>query len=273
MTTTPTDERIETRRAALAKARAERLDPLDYPRTWTQRQVNTYDAETAILDRQIAHFATTVETWTARPPIEPDTRWLAHLTSWRTTLCDELLTIKSPIRDKDTKARADSLTFSLRLIDFGWAVNRLPAPVIDLSSTRVGELMAAAGYDVVGLELLRGPNGFRGSLPDTEQRVKTLTARRAAAEAALASVLRTDEERAQQEAESAQLREAFNRLHVRGSADGLGYTVVDEDGAPRDLATLTATERQAFERADAAERAYRQSVFNRQSGRHVEVTS
>jgi hypothetical protein len=55
--------------------------------------------------------------------------------------------------------------------------------------------MAAAGYATDG-PALRGPNGFRDSLPDTEQRIKDHAKQRTAAQAALDAALLTDEERA-----------------------------------------------------------------------------
>ncbi len=84
-TTTDTsslDARIAARLAELTKARSERLDPLDYPRVWTQRQVQTYEAETTKIDAKIAALRTAVETLAAMPTLDADTRWRDFLT-WR----------------------------------------------------------------------------------------------------------------------------------------------------------------------------------------------
>lgn len=171
--------------------------------------------------------------------------------------------IKSPIRDRAMMARADDLAFSIKLIDVGLGIGTL-GPIITLAPTRLGELMAAAGYATSGPEL-RGPQGWRGSWKEVEQRLKTLAQRRTAAQAALDAAALDDDARANQEAESRVLTEVFNRLHVKGSRDGMGYVVVAEDGGERDLTTLTDVERRAFERMDARERSYRQGVIDRQA--------
>lgn len=246
MTTQTTDTRIAARRAALTKQRAERKDELDLPRTLTMRQVREYASETAQLDATIAGFEAKAAAWAALPSLEPDATWLAHLTTWRTTLCDELMTIKSPIRDREVKQRADSLTFSIKLIDFGLGINRLPEPIIDLRHLRLGELMELAGYATFG-EALRTPRGWRGSLPEVGQRIKALTAQRAAAEAALDALLLTDEERAKVEAESQAHRDALNTMDLKGNADGTGLVAFTKDSDPLDVAAMTEVQRKAFE--------------------------
>jgi hypothetical protein len=262
-TTIPTtDERIASRRAELTKQRAERVD--DYPLSWTQKQANAYVAETATLDKKIAAFNAAVETWAALPTLDADTKWLAHLKTWRDTISDERLAIKSPIRDKATRERAQSLEWSIKLIDHGWAANRLPSKIVTLASTRLGELMAAANYDVAG-EGLYGPRGFRGSLPDTEQRVKTLTRQRAEAQAALDLALEDDTDRAKRAAESQAHRDALNSMEIRGGDSLRAYH--KDTGEPLDVADMTEEQRAAFERFEAAEREYRQGVIDRQMGR------
>jgi hypothetical protein len=200
------------------------------------------------------------------PSLEPDTKWRDFLQSARATMNTELLAIKTPIRDDATRERARGLGWSIELIDVGWVANRFLVPIIDLSSTRLGELMAHAGYVTQGHDDLRGPRGFRGSLAETEARIKETTKRRAAAEAALDAALIDDAERARRDAERAELRDALNRLRVQGNSDGSGYVVLGDDDAPRDLATLTPIERKAFEQFDAAERQLRRDTFARQSG-------
>lgn len=249
-TTQPTtDEQIATRRGVLIKARDERLDQLDYPRTWTQRQVNVYEADTTKIDQEIAAFESAVATYAAIGSIDADTKWLADAIPWRATCSAERLAIKSPIRDRALMERAQSLEWSIRLIDYGLGISKL-GPIITLASTRVGELMAAAGYDVVGLELLRGPNGFRGSLLETEARIKTLTRQRAKARTALDAVLMSDDERAALEGESAQLRDAFNAMNVKMGPAGR-LVAYDDDGAVLAISKMTPLQRKAFERMDA----------------------
>jgi hypothetical protein len=62
---------------------------------------------------------------------------------------------------------------------------------------------------------MEAPPGFRGSLPEVENRIKELATQRAAVEAKLEAMLASDEERAARDAESQALRDAFNRLHVK----------------------------------------------------------
>jgi hypothetical protein len=262
MTTTPTtDERIATRRATLTKARAVRKDELDLDRTLTMRQVNTYVAETTILDKQIAAFNTTVEKWAALPTLDADNKWFKFLTTSRKTIDAEILAMPPRIRNEKELEQQQRLVFSMRFIDFGDAANRLPAPIIDLSSTRVGELMKAAGFDVAG-QALRGPNGWQGSLPEVEKRIKELTKQRTEAQAALDALLITDEERTAQEAESAELAAAFNAMHCKYIDGGyVGYT----DGDVLPVSEMTPLQKRAIERMDTLEREYRQSVVERQS--------
>ena len=265
MTTTPIADRIAERRAALTKQRDERLDPLDYPRTWTQRQVNVYDAETVALDRMIAAFNTAIATWAALPSLDADEKWRDFLQSSRDGLNTELLAIRAPIRDDATRERARALGWSIELIDHGWAANRLPATIVSLASSRIGQLMREAGYVTDGPEL-RGPNGFRGSLADTEQRLTDLTAQRAAAEAALDGLLLSDEERAQRDAEDQAFRAAIDSLELRGGGETFAaYHKVT--GERLTVADMTPAQAAAFERMAAIERAYHASVLARQPKR------
>ena len=86
--------------------------------------------------------------------------------------------------------------------------------------------MVAAGYDVDGPGL-RGPAGWQGSLPDVEARLKTLTRQRAEAEAALAVLLRSDEEQAAQEAEAQGHRAALRTMRLKGSGASLRALTLD----------------------------------------------
>ncbi len=101
----------------------------------------------------------------------------------RATLSDERLQIRSPIRDRAIKERAEALEWGIKLIDKGFGI--APLGIVTLEHGRLGELMIAAGYEVDG-PALRGPTGWQGSLPDVEARLKTPTRQRAEAQAALA---------------------------------------------------------------------------------------
>jgi hypothetical protein len=233
------ETRIAERRASLMKQRVERMDELDLPRTMTQREVNAYIAETADLDKRIADFESTVAAWAALPTLDADTTWLAHLNEWRQTLCDELLAIKPPIRDKAVKDHHDRLTFAIRLIDFGFGIAKT-LPIVDLSSTRIGELMREKGYETQG-EALRGPRGWRGSIKEVERRVKALTQERAAAQALLDVALLTDDERAKAEADS-----ALETMDVRQNQKGDGLAAWTLDGDPLAVTDMTPEQRAAF---------------------------
>lgn len=257
MTATPTT--IETRLAELTQARAARKDEQDLDRTLTMRQVRAYLAETALLDRRIVTIRTAAEALAALPTLDADTQWLAHLTTWRTTLRDELLTVPARVRDKATIEWQQGLTWSIRLIDFGFGI--APLGIVTLAPARVGVLMAAAGYATSDPEL-RGPRGWRGSIKDVERRIKTLTRQRAEAHAALDAALLTDEERTAQEAETQAYRDVLNSMNIRGGPDGLrAYT---PDGDPLDVADMTPVQRTAFERADTTERQSQQATVERQ---------
>lgn len=265
-TLTPTTDemlaaRISTRRASLAKQRAERKDPDDLILSPHERL--TYIAETARIDAKIAAIHTASAALAELGSVDALTRWQTFLPPARDTISNELLALPRRIRDRATLDLQDGLHFCLKLIDHGFGAATLG--IVTLEPTRLGQLMQAAGFDAgAGL---RGPNGWGGSLPEVAQRIEELTKRRAAAQAALDDALMDDDECVKRDAESAVLREAYNQMHIKGSPDGLGYVVVDEDGAPRDLATLSAIERKAFERMDALERQYRQDVRDRQAGR------
>lgn len=221
----------------LAARRATRKDELDLPRTMTPREVQTYIAETAELDATLralrAAEATLVE---ADARLVADRAWLAFLTQARVTLCDELLSIKSPIRDRATKDRATALDFSIRLIDVGTGISTL-GPIVTLGPTPIGQLMAAAAYVTDGQDLY-GPRGWQGSLKETERRIAESVKRQTAAKAALDRILRADDQQAH--------REVLNSMEIRNSADGNGL-VAFVDGEPLPVSAMTPEQQAAFE--------------------------
>lgn len=260
-TATPTDERIATRRAELMKQRATRKDPDDLMLSPNERRA--YVAETAKIDAETAAFNAVVEKWAAVPTPDADTKWLAHLTAWRDTISTERLTIKSPMRDRAVQERAQRLEWTIKLIDHGLGISSLG--IVTLALSPIGPLMQAAGYETQG-EALRGPRGFRGGIEEVEYRIKTLTKQRTAAEAALDLALEDDTARAKRESESQAYRDALNSMDIRNGSTGL--VAYDKDtGDPLAVADMTEPQRKAFEQADARERAYRQSVIDRQLGR------
>lgn len=242
------DDRIAARRAHLAKVRAERKDALDLPRSMTQREADAYVTATATLDKQIADFESKVAALAALPNPADDTAWLGHLNTWRQSLCDELMTFKSPVRG-EAKQRADAVGWSIKLIDRGFGVATLP--IVDLSSTRIGQLMHDAGYETQG-EALRGPRGWRGGIKEVEGRIKAIGKERAIAQAALDVLLMDDAERAKADAESQAHSDALRTMDLKANATGTGLVASTLDGDPLATADMTPTQRKAFERFEAA---------------------
>ena len=140
-----------------------------------------------------------------------------HLNTWRKTLCDELLTIKSPIRDSVTMGLSQNLTVSLRAIDFG--ASQFSSSQWALENSRLGELMVASGYVVVGADPSRhyiGRLPWHGSLAEVGARLTQTEQRRTRAQQQLDSALMDDVERAKHEADAKRMRDLVNALHPRG---------------------------------------------------------
>ena len=113
-----------------------------------------------------------------------DTRWHAFLVSARKTIGDELLATYGP-RDP----RVMGLKLSLMQIDRGldfWG-ECMPARM------RLDDLMAEAGYQPDGRTLAQSCGAcWKGSLHETERRLRDLDARRAAAQAQMDRALRDE---------------------------------------------------------------------------------
>ena len=194
------------------------------------------------IEQQLAAIRAAADRLAAIDDGEVDRKWLAFLTSTRDALVAELFLIKSPIRDRALKAVAADLDFSIRLIDYGMA-RVCPLGATTLVPTSIGRRMAVAGYQVEG-EGLHDGRGWRGSIPETEQRLAQLTKQRTAARYALDMVLRTDEE-------SAAVAATFAGVHIKRNATGDGYVITDEFGEPK--SDVTAAERAAVARLEAAD--------------------
>ena len=246
-TATPntTAQRVEARLAELSKLRAERKDEADLPRTLTMRQVREYLAETAKIDAQIAAVRDAASAVAALPTLDADLKWQEHLKTWRNVLGDELKTFQMPVRGKDANLRVDRLVFSIRLIDLGFSIATFP--IVDLSSTPLGELMRESGYAVQG-DALYGPRGWRGSTKEVERRIKHQTAAREKAVAALDGVLASDDERAKREAETRAFYSAMATMTIKGDADGTTLLAYDLDGEPLPVEKMTEQQRNAFQR-------------------------
>lgn len=235
---------IDNRLAELQRARAARKDADDLPGSMTGRERNAYLAETVTLDQRIAAIQSTAATLASLPTLDADIRWLAHLSTWRQKLCDDLLLIKSPIRDRDLKEQADRLSWSIRLIDFGFGIAK-SLPIVTLEFSPIGVLMQAADYEIQG-EALRGPRGWRGSLVEVDARLNSLAAQRAKAQAALSAVLMDDAERSEADADGQAHRDVLNTMDIRGNTSGTGLVAFTKDGDPLPISDMTDAQREAF---------------------------
>jgi hypothetical protein len=176
---------------------------------------------------------------------DPDPTWEGHLTTWRKTLCDELLT---PIEHPTPKDRAhrQNLTLSIRCVDFGPDV--FTNTDYDLMTSRLGALMREAGFEVQGAALhYHGWLPWFGGLKDLERLAREAAKRRAQAEADLADALLDDAVREQQEAEMQALRKAFSSMRVKQHLPNMpGLWPVDSSGELIDEATLSPAQRRAL---------------------------
>jgi hypothetical protein len=213
----------------------------------TREEVDAHDARRADLDRRVGAARTAQATLDALVTNDDDAKWLAFLTTARATCAAERMAIKSPIRDREVKYRAEVLEQSIRLIDrgLGGALG-----IDDLTPLPIGEMMIAAGREVT-TPALHGPRGWRGSLPAVEKRLTQRAAEERAARAALADALLDDDQRAQRDAEAAAYREGYNRLNLRHSHDATTL-VAYRDGRVLPVNEMTDAEREVFERANRA---------------------
>jgi hypothetical protein len=233
---------------------AELPDERDVPLSWTNQQLSALRREKAVLERRIHAARSAAATLAALPNAQIDEQWRDHLTAWRKTLGDELLALPARARERAEVDRERNLELSIRFIDFGLGVMTL-GPVVDLMPLRLGELMHEAGYATTGAGL-RGEMGWRGSIPEVEQRIVDLAKRRATAQAALDEALMDDDARAKRDAESAADRQTLNGLRLKGSdyQDGQPWRLVPHraDGSVIPESELSPVQRKALERANAA---------------------
>jgi hypothetical protein len=220
-----------------------RSKPDDLPHTVTRGEADAYARDTATLDHRIV-AAKAAMTTLAELSDDADVAWLDHLNAWRKALCDELLTIKSPIRDPKVMGRSQNLTVSIRCIDFG--AGQFRDSQWALETSRLGELMVASGYAVTGADASRAYVGtlpWRGSIKEVEERLRETAKRREQAQQQLDSALMDDDVRAAQEAEAKKFRDALDTLRLRGP--NLDVQGVDE-------ADLTPLQKEALARARRA---------------------
>lgn len=240
-----TAARVEKRLAELTAQRAARENLNEVLRSMPQHEAHAYDAETAEIDALIVRIGKVAAACSSlQSSLDADVEWLPHLKAWREALSAELLAMPPRIRNERELEQKVDLEWSIRLIDHGSSAMALP--VVTLQPTRVGRLMRQAGFEVQG-EGLRGPRGWRGSLPEVEARIKANTVERDKAHAKLDALLLSDSERAERDAAVAAHRAALNAMRVQQNPDGNGliaFTPDDELLLPEDM---TPEQRAAFE--------------------------
>jgi hypothetical protein len=124
------------------------------------------------------------------PRIAAETKWLAELTDWRKTICDELLACPPRPRTDLDRGKVQNLTLSIQVIDRGLGV--VADSGWSLNTLRLGQLMRGAGY-VEGPRIANQVSGalpWFGSLPEVEHRLKGLQAQRDDAQRRLDAALR-----------------------------------------------------------------------------------
>jgi hypothetical protein len=179
------DEKLTQWQAELAAM----LHPLDLPRSWSTREVQTYEDRRRTLVRTIGQ----VHTWTATvaeltPQIDALTKWRDFLIPARQKLGDELLTPADNPRDPVYRARVHALKLSITRIDRGLDLlgEMLPA------NLPLDDLMREAGYIPRDAVARAHGDAWLGTLPDTERRLRELTQKRDDAQARLDFVLRDE---------------------------------------------------------------------------------
>jgi hypothetical protein len=209
----------------LQKLRDAVPDDGQLPATATQIDLTAVRARRALLDHRVrqAHEATAALASLGHG--EADAAWLHFLTTAQETLEKEWALQPARIKTEQQLGIYLNLRTSLK-----WIVGEVTdhpdihagSPKGDgyeLINSRLGQLMVAAGYDVVGADPVHNYLGqlpWFGSIKETKQRIAALAARRAQATTMLEDALMNDDERARQVAETEKLRVALNGLRLRG---------------------------------------------------------
>jgi hypothetical protein len=213
----------------------------------TTRERNDYMTTTLDIIRNQAEFSTVASQWASLPNPTVDITWLSHLHEWQATLEAELSALPPKIRNEEDLDKRRILNWSLGLIARGLGSAPFTMPIVDLSPTRIGQLMAAAGYETQG-EALRGPRGWLGSLSEVSLRIQQQSAERQKVQMALDRLLVSPAEHAQMDAESQSYHAALLTMDIKNSADGRGLVAFTLDGDPLPVEKMDEAQRDAFER-------------------------
>jgi hypothetical protein len=183
---------VSTTLAELQQQRAKRIDPLDLPRTMTQREVNAYVEATEALDRRIPAVRNASSTLAELGSSAADQQWVSFLTRARQTLCDEILALPPRPRTDYARGMLQNLTLSITAIDRGSGVIR--GTGYALETLRLGALIKEAGYVAAPAidGQIFGKLPWLGSMHETERRIASHEKRRADAQAQLDEALLDD---------------------------------------------------------------------------------
>lgn len=198
---------------------------LNISRTQAEQDAATYSRQIEERELRIITIHGAAAAIAGLPALAPEQEWRDLLTSWRKTLCDELLALPPRIRDSHTLGVQTNLTISIRIIDFG--ISAANDTGYNLTTLRLGQLMRESGYEPVGADPNRGYSGVMpwfGSVSEVERRIAKLHKQRDDAQTRLDDALMDDDARAKAAAQSKARIDALNaapRRKVRG--DGSQY--------------------------------------------------
>ena len=249
MTDSAMNARIQAHRSKLQSQLASRMDPKDFPLSLTKGEADGYTMQTMILKQSLRDFCALADQWESLPAVAASDTWMNHLTTWRKILCDELLTIKSPIRDRDIKLRSDALIWSIKFVDSGFGIAPPNLPIVDVSHMPIGVLLAKAGFSTMGDGLREGPTAWQGSIRELERAQKELDKQRAALKKQLDRVLVSAEEHAREERK---FSATLATMSLKNNENGDGLVAETLDGMPLPLEQMTDEQAAAFIRFERA---------------------
>lgn len=165
-------EERERRMKLFRAERDARLDPLDYPGNWTQRQKNTYEIRGRILDvvpRLYVGYAQAANLERQIAAVESDR---AFLLDCETTLTTELRSMGEP-QGGYALGRHQNLSMSIDYIHGHFDADR----GYSLATLELGKLLLAAGRGahVPGEQFPRV--SWPGALPSLDEQLKNLRAK------------------------------------------------------------------------------------------------
>jgi hypothetical protein len=226
-------------------------DP-DLPFATTKREQEEIARQRIDLDRRLRRARAALDELAACKAADPDPNWIDFLRVARDTLTSELMAIAT---DRKAFPRRHVLTLSVHVIDRGPDLLTNSGFMVD--TLPIGDLMKAAGHQIVGADPLHNysgeipwPSGAHG-LHDLERVIKANDRRRARAQAQLDEALMDDEEREARDAEAVRQRKVLDELRIKHDPSGRPRPR-DAEGNFLDPADLTEDQRAAFEKVYAS---------------------